>query len=267
MKLSEVVESREVKISELKFLDLLKDSARNSHNLAKKSPLFKTFKSSADYLLLNPTVSTKRPKFFIESLIADLPSWSRYPGRNTSTVAYSSRELANDRGDGSLYVVIPFDRVRLAVTSDVTFTRSFKRAANSLQLPKLDNEGLIGWLDSIAKVCKELKLNVAYQEPSTYKEVKSILASFEQISNKHVKAAKELPDADLGTQRFIEVASRNGSIMSYLNELFDPENNDYSLMTPESSFIPTNREVWVGGKAIAIKQARYQELHDTGNIK
>ena len=267
MKLVEVAEQRESKISELKFLDLLKGAARNSHSQAKRTPIYKQIQSNGDFLLLNPTVSSKRGKFHIEALIAELPSWSRYPSRDRSVVAYTSKEMAEDRGDGSLYVVIPLDAVRICVTSDVTLTRSFKKAANKLQLPKMDNEGLTSWLESVCKVANQLGLDVKYVEPNAYKDIARMLTKLEPISHKQVAKAKDLPDAGIDVQRFIDFAERRGNAIGYFNELFDPEDNGYELMTPESSQLPVNSEVCLGGKAIAIKRDKYQELYDRGAIK
>jgi hypothetical protein len=267
MKLFEIAEQRESKISELKFLDLLKHSARNSHALAKRTPIFKLIRSSSDFLLLNPTIGSKRPKFYIESLIAELPSWSRYPNRARSIVAYTSREVAEASGEGSMYVIIPLDGVRITVTSDTALTRSFKKAAIALQLPKVDNEGIAVWFESLYKVANAVGLDVEYKDPQNYKDIKNMLSALEPISIKQVAVAKELPDAGIDVQRFIKFAQRRGNAMMYLNELFDPDDNGYELMTPDSTQLPIGREVWVGGKAIAIKRDKYQELYDRGAIK
>jgi hypothetical protein len=270
MKLTELASTepaREEKIGELRFLDLLKTQTRNAHERAKQVPVFKHYKSTSDFLLFDSKVSPKRPKFYLDAFLQALPSWVRYPKRGSSIVGYTSEKLAEERGEGDLFVLIPFDSVKITVANGTSLTSGFKYALNKLQLQKLDNEGLVGWLKSLFDVANKLALDLTFEEPTSFAEFKRELMKLDVLNKRHVKDALELPNAGGDVERFVAFAKRNGSVLDYLNNLLDPEANGFILSSPVSNTLPADREVWLSGKVLAIKRAKYVELFERGAIK
>jgi hypothetical protein len=257
------------KLGELTFLSLLNSSARNAHSLAKRSPIYKSIDSKSPFLLLDSSASNKKPKFFIDQLILDLPSWKRFPARGNSITGYTDRDLAEQRGDGDLFVLIPFDSAKIVQSSANAFSKSFEKAASLLQLPKLDNEGIQTWIDSIAKAATEAGHELRAPELTAYKQLTAFIKKLDELesSTKFIKTVKSLPGASVDEQRLLHLLDRRSSVLSYFDELLAPDNNGYSLLLPTTQTLAYGREVWVHGKMLAIKRDMYQILHDRGAIK
>lgn len=266
MKLSDIIESHETPVSELKFLELLKEKTKNGHTQAKSSPLFKCIKTKTDFAILNPNAITRRSKSIVENLIGDLPSWKTYPNHSKSIITYSNRELASEKNDGELYVIIPYDGVRMTVASDIKLSDSFDYAITKLQISDMSNDSLLTWFESLFWVAQKMGLDVEYSEPTKYSDIKKLLDQLQVIKPDTIKKAKEINGAGVEVQRYIDFANRRGGVLSFFDEVLNPDTNHFKLLSSYSGSIPQSKEIWVGGKSLAIKQSTYQELYNRGVI-
>jgi len=266
MKLSDIIESHETPVSELKFLELLKEKTKNGHNQAKSSPLFKFIKTKNDFVILNPNAITRRSKSFVENLIGDLPSWKNYPKHSNSIITYSNRELAGENNDGELYVIIPYDGVRMAVADETSLNDSFDFAITKLQISDVSNDSLLTWFESLFWVANKVGLDIEYTEPTKYSDLKKLLDQLQIIKPDSIKKAKDIQGAGVEVQRYIDFANRRGGVLSFFDEVLNPDSNHFKLLTTYSGSIPQSKEIWVGGKTLAIKQSKYQELYNRGVI-
>lgn len=275
MKLTEIkyTEDHQTKLSELKALETLRERCRNAHASAKAMPIFKKFELDSPYFLIQPSQAPhKKHKFLVDDMLQSLGSWKRFPDRALSVRGYTSHERAEARGDGEMYLVLPFDGSKIAVTSAGTFIRSFDHAAKLLHLEKMDNAGLCDWLESVVKAGNaagaELKVNA---KPATAQQLFKALEKLEVLQGQAVKKklqAVETDDSvsDVDVRRALSFCERRGSAEGYFNELLDPEHNGFDLLSTSSTF-PTDREVWTGGKCLIILATKYDELHKKGDIK
>src|SRR4051812_18468691 len=93
MKLNHIVEKKEEqlsfteKLNEHKFLELLREKARNSYLVVKTVPLYLDDKGE-DMMLVRPDHKEQKSAFWIDKLIQTFSNWNRYPSRRHCLKVY-----------------------------------------------------------------------------------------------------------------------------------------------------------------------------------
>ena len=260
-------------LSELKFLEMLKERARNSHTVMKKMPIFKE-DNGPDFMLVTPSEKDTHSAFWIDKMIKDMQPWSRYPSRTRFIKGYTSIERLGGL-DEDHYVVIPLDRSRVGICPNASFYRSFKLAEN-MGLTRVDNDGLATWIEQIFKAISDLMPEAKLQVriPRTFSEFKKMLKEADkEIKGNQSKLKKLLKDSDdlPDAEKLVltDLLDRHvTSCETYLAEKFDPDQNKFGSVRIESlSASAEDREVWVSDPCLLIRRSKYIELHEKGTIK
>lgn len=261
-------------LSELKFLEILKEQAKNSHTILKKMPIFRE-DSGSDFMLVDPSKKDTKSSFWIDKLVQDLPGWNRYPSRARFLKGYTSVERVGGSED-SHYVVIPLDRARIGICPTASFYKSFKLLNQDLNISRVDNDGLANWIETIFKavsnVYPEAKLEV--RQPETFAQFKRMLTELDkELKGNQSKISKLLSKSEeVSDEEKIylkDLLSRHiTSTESYLGEKLDPDQNKFGSIKVESlTAASDDREVWINDPCLLIKRSKYIELHKKGTIK
>jgi hypothetical protein len=235
MKLKKINESlNKSEITEEDFAELLKNNCRKFIDCIKKSNdeynlLFRKMKSSGDYILSNPkSSSSERIAYFSSTnyhnlLISNLESWKDWPVRNKSIVCSSYfRAYSHDRGrsDKSLYLVIPFDNVKIATGDKNDFWQCFQMLPNDVEFKMskysspTERSLLPYWISKLVEELggDEFELNTDWQK----------LKYFLDSSN-----------VDLVVDKFFSVKGfqydRNLTLTENINDLLDPVKNNFKI--------------------------------------
>lgn len=261
------------KVSELKFIELLNEKARTSHDVVKKNPIYKLIKGGPDYMLFDPKKAPDKSSYWIDRITAELPAWKKLPLRTECLRAYSSYERSGDQPHS--YVVIPLDHAQLGISSKASFYRSFADAQKAMGCDKLDNEGFSKWAkDLAATVSKLAEVDVGLNEMTTYKSVKLALTKIDRVllPNKvKIQTALKKDDLDLEDEshrRIKDVLARHVTTLDlYLQEKLDPENNGFHAINVESLREYNDREIWISSPCLLVRREAYIDLHKRGEIK
>lgn len=261
-------------LSELKFLEMMREKARNSHNVMKQMPIFKE-DHGPDFMLVTPADKETKSSFWVDKLIKDISAWTRFPSRSRFIKGYTAVERVGGP-EKDQYVVIPLDRARVGICPTASFYRSFKKAEEGMGLTRVDNDGLATWIEQVTKgisdIYPEAKLQV--QMPDTFVGFKKMMKDVDKEINanqaklkKLLKTADEISDAEKLVLSDL-LARHVTSCEAYLAEKLDPDQNNFGNVRIESlSSSADDREVWVSDPCLLIRRSKYIELHEKGSIK
>ena len=260
-------------LSELKFLEMLKEKARNSHNVMKHMPIFRE-DHGPDFMLVTPAEKETRSSFWIDKMIKSIQSWSRFPSRTRCIKGYTSVDRLGGQ-DSDHYVVIPMDRSRIGICPTDSFYRSFG-VQKSMGVVRIDNDGLSTWIETVTKgisnLFPEAKINV--RSPETYADFQKLLKEVDkELKENKSKIKKLLKDSDnlADDEKLVLVDLLDRHVTTcetYLAEKLDPDQNKFSSIRVESlSAVGDDREVWMADPCLLIKRSKYIELHEKGTIK
>lgn len=235
MKLKKFNESlNKSEISEEEFVNLLKKNCKKFINYIKKNNdpydlLFRKMKSSGDYILSNPKLSSSERIAYFSStnyhnlLISNLESWKGWPRRNKSIVCSSYfRASSHDSGrsDKSLYLVIPFDNVKIATGDRNDFWQCFQMLPNNPEFKMskysspTERSLLPHWISNLVEELggNEFELNTDWQK----------LKDFLDNSN-----------VDIVVDKFFSVKEfkydRNLTLTENISNLLDPVKNNFKI--------------------------------------
>jgi hypothetical protein len=264
-------------VSELKFKELLKEKATNSHEQAKKFPIFIGASWGSDFLLLHPEVKRDKAESWLDHLIAKAKSWAAFPDREFSIKATCSfkhaKEQAEKIRDGEVYVLLPYDHTKIGVAPHSEFDESFGKTANSMRLDDLSDKSLREWAERIISALIAMKINIKGDFADSHEGFFKLLNKIDTA----IGANKIKLQADLKKTEEIDDEAKHalndllthyhGSVEGYLTRKLDPDSNDF-VLTTSTSFSPKHSsEVWISGTCLAIKREKYIELYERGDIK
>lgn len=261
-------------LSELKFLEMLKEKARNSHNVLKQMPIFKQ-DQGPDFMLVTPDEKEVKSTFWVDKLIKGFKAWDRFPSRTKFVKGYTTVERLGGL-DKDHYVVIPFDRSAIGVCPSASFYRSFKHVEKNMRISRVDNDGLASWIKTVFSAISNLEpmAKLEVRTPETFAEFSKMMKQADkEIFGNHAKLKKLLKDHDsLEDAEYLiieDLLSRHiTSCETYLSEKLDPDQNGFSSVRVESlNFAHDDREVWIANPCLLIRRSKYIELHEEGKIK
>jgi hypothetical protein len=277
MNLTEVIDKtteHRKELTELKFLEVLKERATNGHAVMKKSPIFRE-DHGPEMMLVTPSERETRSAFWVDKLIRTQPAWARFPSRTRFISGYTS--LDRLEGDSKThYVLIPLDGTRIGICPGASFYKSFSRVEKGMGLKRVDNDALAHWAEmlyrAVSEVTSEFKADI--KKPESFAEFNGILKSIDKALNgkqsvlrKKIKSHEGMEDDE--RVAIIDLLDRHvTNCETYLGEKLDPEQNDFSSVRVESfGKLPTHREVWIDSPVLLIRRDTYIELHKKGRIK
>lgn len=261
-------------LSELKFLEMLKEKARNSHTVMKQMPIFRE-DHGPDFMLVTPAEKETRSSFWVDKMLKDMAGWHRFPTRTKCIKGYTSVDrLGGSEKDH--YVVIPMDRARIGICPTDSFYRSFKHVEEGMGISRVDNDGLATWIELVIKGISNLYPDAKLQVrvPDSYNEFRKMLKEVDkELKENKSKLKKLLKDSenleDAEKLVLTDLLDRHvTSCETYLAEKLDPDQNKFGAVRVESlSAASDDREVWLADPCLMIKRSKYLELHEKGTIK
>jgi len=260
-------------LTEHRFVDLLNSHCKNSHNVAKRIPLYVRM-TGADFIQIDPLQREERSPFWIDRLIKEMTAWKMFPSRSRCLKVFTDKDGI---GDGDLYVVFPYDKARIGVCSGSTFYKSFTHLKKAVDVSRVDNTALHNWIkkliSALNKVESKIRINVE-DDHGTFSEFKKLLDKVTKEVTEHgfQKLHKALVKSDSPTDEEMKIAKnfldRHLSADRYLEVMLDPGTNDFVTMRIESLQKPySGREMWVSAPCLLIKRDKYVEMHERGDIK
>lgn len=263
-------------VSELKFKELLSEKAKNSHEQAKKHPIFIGENWDSDFLLLHPDVKRDKAETWLDHLVAKAKSWVSFPDREYSIKATTNFKHAHHEAEkmneGSVFVILPFDNVKIGVAPHSEFDESFKKAANSMRLDDLSNKSLREWAERIVEALNAVKAEVRGEFTDSIDGFFNLIGKIDKaIGSNKLRLQSELKKTEIDDESKHALNdllnNYHGTVEGYLLRKLDPDSNDFTLTT-STSFAPGgSSEIWVSGTCLAIKQEKYIELYERGDIK
>lgn len=261
-------------LSELKFLEMLKEKARNSHNVMKHMPIFRE-DHGPDFMLVTPAEKETRSSFWIDKFIKTIPGWNKFPSRTRCIKGYTSVDRLGGQ-DSDHYVVVPLDRSKVGICPTDSFYRSFEHVQKSMDVVRADNDGLSTWIETVTKGISDLypeaKLTVKF--PESYAEFMKMLKAVDtELKENKSKIKKLLKDsenlADAEKKVLSDLFDRHVTTCeTYLAEKLEPDQNKFAASRVENlSAVGEDREIWISDPCLLIKRSKYIEMYEKGTIK
>jgi hypothetical protein len=258
-------------LTEGKFLELLREKAKNAHLIAQHTPFFRQ-DTGPDMMLVTPAAKEERSKFWVDKLIKEMPSWNRMPSRSRFIKAYTNFDRTF--GGDDVYVLIPLDGTRVGVAPGASFYRSFKGLHKNLGFDRVDNKTFTDWLDTVQNSFAQLTdTKIKKYKPKTFGEFRTALKQIDKIIGedrhkleKNLSIGESISNEDAKIIK--DLLSRHiSSTERYLAEKLEPEANGFHSVRIESFSRGTgDHEVWIDFPALLIKRTAYINLHKRGSL-
>ena len=274
MKLSTLIhEDKETEhrkeLSEGKFLEYLKERAKNSHVVATKSPFFRQDKGP-DMMLVTPEHKEERSAFWIDKIIKEIPAWNKFPSRSRFIKGYT--QFSRTYGGDDVYVLIPFDGTKIGIAPKNSFYHSFTDIEKSLGFDRVDNKTFADWVRTLQDAMSKITdFKAEKNDPVTYSQFKKYLTQIDKaLGNDRVLLKKQMSESDKLTddqaKMLKDMLSRHIVNMElYLAEKLEPEINGFETVRIESfSKASGDHEIWVDQPCLLIKRTKYIEMHKRG---
>lgn len=268
------------------FRDYLKSHAKNSYAAARTYPWFFDQNWNGDYYLINPK-SRLIGKYgtMIGWFLRGAKSWQAWPdiskgfrGRTyLKGGVVSEEQLLEDRGEDSTYVMLPFDRSRMGVSSGKTIEESFTK--EPFKDIGTSDDGLCEWLNNLG----ECVVEAGAQGPlpnfldggKTSGELSMKVRQLDKLI-KNVGSTKALQflqtNENSYTPAFVNGArhvmqSYVGDVRRTMHNFMDPIDNGFGMTNPYAFSQKKPVESWTTDPLIAIRRNKYIDLHKAGELK
>lgn len=258
-------------LSEGKFLEILKDKAKNAYHVAMQTPFFRQ-DDGPDMMLVTPEMKEERSSFWIDKLIKEIPAWTKLPSRSRFIKGYTNYERTF--GGEDVYVMIPLDGTRIGVAPGPSFYRSFKDIEKSLGFDRVDNKTFVDWLQTVQDGLAQITdTKVKKFEPKTFAEFKKALTQIDKILEqdrktleKNLSAGEALTAEQAKIMKDLLARHIDGT-ERYLAEKLEPEANGFHSIRIES-FNKGNgdHEIWVDKPCLLIKRSTYIAMNKRGAL-
>lgn len=171
-----------------------------------------------------------------------------YPLRSSSLICATSDLSQMAKGYGTLYKIIPYDDVKLAISDDADI---FNAVNNDIKMEVADMMG---------GVSDTLKLKNSYVRINSLEHLKDIIDNTDltltdrQYDDLWAYALKIVDYIDR------DKLSNKDHVYKSILELYNPKHYDFNLIKINEIDKFKKREVWFSGKCIAVKMSVWDEL-------
>ncbi len=234
-------ETRSERLEKDEAISLLK---KNCHYDLKKFKLYRGSSPEDKTLLIEPAKyerSSANTENYYTILFDNLPEWKRYPKRSKSIICTTDTSYADNFG--TIYRVFPYDNAKIGICPTNDLWGSFERYMGDYTLADFNY-----YLEKFAKtIGLDNKMN-------TYPD---LIKLFDAIDNNKEWVIENLspsysppPFLDDYLKRKYSLST---SLLSFVENAFDPENNGFKLVTPKTFGNPDDKEVWTDSPSILIR--------------
>lgn len=265
--INESLNSKELNKEE--FLNIIRNNCKNfikycEFNIFDKySLIYRKCEDLGDYVLVDPKSSTKERiapyanNNYHNLLISNLESWKKWPKRNKSLIC-ASYARALRHGKEKLYVVIPFDKTKIAVCSESDFWYSFKNLPlyRSMIENNESNSAISFWMDSLIE-CIDSDIDKKLLNKDW-----SLLKKFLEVSNISEKDKKRLFTNKQGRYMY----KNYFNLLENLNNFLNPQLNKFligdsidimniysKLNIKNDDYISESKESWMEDEVLLVK--------------
>lgn len=257
------------------FLNLYKKNCTNHNiNIVKNNrynEIYRGIDSVTNFLFAHREKSKKRYSLqdynWSNLLLSNLNSWSEYPKRDKSLI-FSSNKLYSSNY-GNVYVVIPFDNIKIAICSDYDIWFSFKKFfKNEFYQLSYFNENLDKFFnDNIKNPKDDTNYNNLIYNFKEIEKLKSL------ISKSSFEKKLKLLGLDFAFDNKFVDKFYNDSItfIEYLNDKMSPNKNNFKLIKYDNNLKLENitnikkngTEMWASGRCLLVLETIYElEIKD-----
>ena len=243
--------SRSVEISKDKFIKLLNTSCLKNANsiLSSGTAIYRgIWKSPHSFIMMDSNRSNeKRTAANVRNqgnlILSNSEKWSDYPKRDESFICSSSSSYARQYAKSLPYLIIPFDDTKIGVCPDKDIFYSFSK----IPYPEIASfYKYVGY---------DVGINFDAHDWNKFieqnKKLDDLFKNGNEINKSSIKESLlEFFNIRDKKDEFFETCKKDGILKTLENEM-DPRQNGFSLTT-DISKIPSRREVWFSGKAIAL---------------
>lgn len=267
------------------FKDCASSNCRNTYVSARNYPWFFDQTWNGDYYLVTPTARAVAPFTMLGWFARGAKSWQAWPdlskGFRGRTYLKGSKvsegALLEEHGDDSTYVMIPFDKSRLGVSSAPTIEESFSK--EPFKDIGTSNDRLCQWMNNFGECLAEAGAQGPLPDFTGGVKTAGELAFKVKQLDKLVKSAKPEnavkflahnenayePSFVNGARHLL--SSYNGDFRRTLQNYMDPLDNGFNLVAPYAFMGGKPVEVWTTDPVLAIRRNKYIDLHKRGELK
>jgi hypothetical protein len=221
-------------LTESEFDKIRKENCKNW--ISANTEIFRSMPDLGDYLYIDPLkgefrTSIEKTNLHID-LLSNLPSWKEYPKYERCVIGITSMKRA-DYGD-SVYEVIPFDGVKIAVCPEETIWESL-------------GKGNYGWGEDIylvSEILDSLDLTADWNGMENLLKLGKIPKIDRRfLIEYNIKTGKDIN----------EITGKD--CFDFINDhLFNPVKRKFKLLNYDSGFKTDNeKQIWTEGPCLLIK--------------
>ena len=204
-----------------------------------------------------------------------LPSWKDYPKRNKSFICSTSAERAKSyTEDGDPCIIVPTDSARIGICSSYDFWYSFPHMKKSLNVAAMSgfNRMLQTFMTNLSRIfgidVEDVNMYVREEGDISEKNLLNITKFLKNITPNELQNRKteyeaktsddkaELLPFDNMYKYLINNTdvdqNKNIDLIKILDDLLDPQTNNFTIGNFGDSIKHENSEVWMEGPAILI---------------
>lgn len=240
-------------ISESNFLELINKECKNWQS--SKTTLFRGQPDLGEYVYTDPTLhyrsSIEDTNLHIE-LLDNLPSWKEYPNYSQSIIGVSDKEGAvGYTEDGTIYELIPYDNVKIAICPESTIWGSFGK--------EYWGEYIYSILDFFDGIGIDPEIWDQSANDTIETKLKSIDNVYNLISVKNTMLVgdeiNKFLDMMVSMGNFNKDKITGKDCFDFINDtLFNPISRGFKLLSYSQDFeIPKNKQIWTNGPVLLRK--------------
>lgn len=257
--------NRSKAISEREARNLILKKYNNALDAAQKGSCIwrGNRKLDKEYYFIDPRMSLDKRvspwayKNYYNLLISNLPSWNKYPKRNKSIIATTDIDDASSRAgiDGAV-LVLPKNGSKIGVcpTEDIWYSFS-------------NTHGDLNDFNKELHIIFRSGFGGRPNFKSTEHQYSVFLETCDMIDENKKDIMKNMNKGEFKNLFYFHEYFKhdNEKLIDYIDNILNPDKNDFSLITAGDLIKNGNYEVWTDGPSILIKEKSF--LADEFGIK
>lgn len=268
------------------FKEACAANAKNTYVSARTYPWFFDQNWTGDYYLVHPKNRLiGHSGTVLGWFLRGAKSWQAWPdiskgfrGRTYLKGGTVSEEmLLDDKGDDTTFVMLPYDRSRMGISSGKTIEESF--TAEPFSHIGTSDDKMCEWLNQMGECIAESGAQGPIPDFKDGRKTSGELAFKVRQLDKLIKnGGKDKALAHINThENAYAPAFVNGArhvLQGYFGDLrrtmhnyMDPVDNGFEMSNPYAFAHKRPLEVWTTDPFMAIRRNKYIDLHKSGDIK
>ena len=219
-------------------------------------------------LVMPGTRRSKDGSNFYTRLMSDiLPSWSKYPKRNKSTICTNNRTTAKDYSDRYIFVIFPKNNTKIGVCpkGDIWYSFPFLERKTDCDL-YVFTAVIRDFICFVLNLAKSKFDEISFDEIFLLSTTQDILSLFRLVENKCQTELNKLEYEQIlkntrldFLETYLELfdVTQKSELLKYFEYLLNPTANKFQLITVDKVPRHTNyntHELWFEGQHLMIRE-------------